>query len=468
MEDEFSAHQTAIRNSCPIKSMNGAVLIRTIRYFLFCFNQDRTVIMRELFSSVTQNAWIGTSSNSFSFHSLQFVLINSICFTKRASNFASLSFELLSQAFPSTMKFTSLALTALLFGSASADFNLRAAANQLLGTTTKTDSADVRVVVHGMKHEATSDDMHIIGKAIKTAYNKVYDTAGYTMDSFKAESAAAVPEFVGLNQPDCRLCPNDDDVMAVKETKLNGQMILGYVQVGWMQPDCRLCPNDDDAVAAFKSTQELKAFHSSFESEFCALLRQSDSANFAHAHGCSFSFLDMPGQPHVSLPIQGKVNKNTEAQVLFRGTLHELSDSDMTLVDQSVVLAYNEAFASVGYGLGSFHSVADIDMPTHLAQPDCRLCPNDDDVMAVVSEAKLLVARVTPITQPDCRLCPNDDDALAAAVSEEKLAFMHGAFEKAVCQKLKNSGSANFANVHDCNFRFVHNEAGSKQEMAQA
>ncbi|GAX09991.1 hypothetical protein FisN_11Lh016 [Fistulifera solaris] len=363
------------------------------------------------------------------------------------------------------MKFTSLALTSFLFGSATADFNLRAAANQLLGVK-KTNNADVRVVVHGMKHEATSDDMVLIGKAIKTAYNKVYDTAGYTMDIFKAESAAAVPDFVGLNQPDCRLCPNDDDTMVLKGTKLNGQMILGYVQVGWTQPDCRLCPNDDDVVAAFKSTQELKAFHVSFEDEFCALLRQSGSANFAHAHACSFSFLDMPGQPHVSLPMQDKLSKNTEAQVIFRGTLHELSESDMNLVDQSVVLAYNEAFSSVGYGLGNFNSVADIDMPNHLAQPDCRLCPNDDDVMAI-SETKLLVARVTPIMQPDCRLCPNDDDALKATVSDEKLAFMHGAFEKALCQKLKNSGSANFANVHDCNFRFVHN-AESKQDIAQA
>ena len=249
--------------------------------------------------------------------------------------------------------------------------------------------------------------------------------------------------------------------MAIQDTKLNGQMILGYVLVGWMQPDCRLCPNDVDAVTVFKNTQELKAFHSSFESELCALLRQSDSVNFAHAHGCSFSFLDMLCQPHASLPIQGKVNKKTETQVVLCGTLHEFPRATWLLL-------IRVACASVGYGLGSFNSVADIDMPTHLARPDCRPCPNDDDGMAVVGEAKLLVARVTPITQPDCRLCPNDDDALAAAVSEEKLAFMHGAFEKAVYQKLKNSGSANFANVHDCNLRFVHNAAGSKQEIAQA
>ena len=186
-----------------------------------------------------------------------------------------------------------------------------------------------------------------------------------------------------------RLCPNDDDAMAIQDTKLNGQMILGYVLVGWMQPDCRLCPNDVDAVTVFKNTQELKAFHSSFESECCALLRQSGSANFAHAHACSFSFLDVAGQSHVSLPIQGKPSKNTEAQVILRGTLHEFSEHDMKLVDQSIIAACDEAFSSVGYSLGAFTTVADIDMPAHLEQPDCRLCPNDDDAM-VVSDAKLL------------------------------------------------------------------------------
>ncbi|GAX17040.1 hypothetical protein FisN_5Hu424 [Fistulifera solaris] len=363
------------------------------------------------------------------------------------------------------MKLSPLALTAFLLGSASADFNFRAAANQLLGTK-NADNADVRVVVHGMKHEATADDIAIIGKAVKSAYNKTYGSAGYTMDSFKAESAAAVPELVGLSQPDCRLCPNDDDAMAVKDTKRNGQMVLGFVQVGWMQPDCRLCPNDDDVVAAFKNTQDLKAIHSTFESEFCSLLRESGSANFAHAHACSFSFLDVAGQSHVSLPIQGKPSKNTEAQVILRGALHDFSEKDMTVVDESIIAAYNEAFSSVGYSLGAFSTVADIDLPAHLEQPDCRLCPNDDDAL-VVSEAKLLVARVTPVTQPDCRLCPNDDDSFTVAVSPEKLAFLHSAFEKSFCQKLKNSGLANFVNVHGCNVRFVHN-ADAKQKVAPA
>ncbi|GAX28668.1 hypothetical protein FisN_33Hu058 [Fistulifera solaris] len=194
------------------------------------------------------------------------------------------------------------------------------------------------------------------------------------MDSFKAVSAAAVPDFVGLNQPDCRLCPNDDDKMALKDT--NGQVILSVM---------------------FR-TQKLTAFHSSFENTLCGFLRESGSTNFAHAHVCSFSFLDMPGQPRVSWPIQNKLTENTDAQVAFRGTLHELSESDMTLVDQSVISAYNEAFLSVGYGLGSLHTVADMDMPSHLAQPDCRLCPNDDDVMAV-GEAKSLIVSL-PLRSP--------------------------------------------------------------------
>ncbi|GAX25332.1 hypothetical protein FisN_5Lu425 [Fistulifera solaris] len=132
------------------------------------------------------------------------------------------------------MKLSPFTLTAFLFGSASADFNFHAAANQLLGTK-NADNGDVRVVVHGMRHEATADNITIIGKAVQSASNKAYCSAGYTMDSFKAESVAAVPELVGLSRPDCRLCPkDDDDVMAVKDTKRNGQMVLGFVQVGWI------------------------------------------------------------------------------------------------------------------------------------------------------------------------------------------------------------------------------------------
>jgi hypothetical protein len=54
---------------------------------------------------------------------------------------------------------------------------------------------------------------------------------------------------------------------------------------------------------------------------------------------------------------------------------------------------------------------------------------------------------------------PPDDDTAITAInfSDSELAFLHGAFEKAFCAKIQRSGSANFANVLDCSFRFVYN-----------
>jgi hypothetical protein len=43
---------------------------------------------------------------------------------------------------------------------------------------------------------------------------------------------------------------------------------------------------------------------------------------------------------------------------------------------------------------------------------------------------------------------------LATCLTE--LAFLHETFEKAFCSKLQRSGSANFANVSDCSFRFIY------------
>jgi hypothetical protein len=67
----------------------------------------------------------------------------------------------------------------------------------------------------------------------------------------------------------------------------------------------------------------------------------------------------------------------------------------------------------------------------------CRLCHNDDAV-ATVAGSSLRASSTT-----------------GAAPSAQKLASLHEAFEKTFCNKLSMSGSANFANVHQCSFRFV-------------
>jgi hypothetical protein len=63
---------------------------------------------------------------------------------------------------------------------------------------------------------------------------------------------------------------------------------------------------------------------------------------------------------------------------------------------------------------------------------------------------------------------PADDNAITSGnLSDSKLAFLHGAFEKAFCSKLQRSGSDNFANVSDCSFRFVYDPVSFADIVAQ-
>ena len=366
------------------------------------------------------------------------------------------------------MKFSSTIAFAAITGVVSADFNLRAAVGKIVTASDEPTNADVRVSIHGMKGDASAADMEIIYNSIKKAYNQAYETTGYSMDSFKAELSAPVPDKVSWDptcrlcppaeelgwDPTCRLCPPEVKAMFAS-SKAQGRMFLGQAKVSW-DPTCRLCPPEADASV-------LGGIHAAFEQMFCSSLRQSGSSNLAYAHDCTFSFLDMPGQAGENLPIQSiSEDKKTETQVTLHGTLHDFSEKDMEIIDEAILSAYNDAFASAGYSLGSLVSTADLDLPSKLSwDPTCRLCP------PAAEKAKLVISTTTPLGwdpyfrpaagslgwDPTCRLCPPAEDA---ELSDAKLAFLQSAFEKTLCTKLQKSGSANFANVHNCSFRFVY------------
>jgi len=357
------------------------------------------------------------------------------------------------------IKLSALTFTALA-SVTSAEFHLRSATNKFLGNgnSGNTDLTDARAVVHGIKHAASAEELSIIGQAIVSAYNHAYEGAGYNMESFKAQSMSPVPETMNW-APDCRFCPPDDDAAVLKSRDMGGLLVLATARVGW-KPDCRFCPPDDDANLSI----DLGELHSTFEEAFCSALRHSGLPNLANARDCSFSFLDMPGQPDHNLPIHSKENiqagNTNEAQILLHGMPYEMTEKEYALIDSSIVDAYNEAFSSARFHMRAFETVADLDMTVGW-MPDCRFCPPDDDATTVTAGAsKLVVARVTPVGwMPDCRFCPPDDDAVVASekpLSNAKLAFLHKSFEKSFCQKLRNSGSNKFAELADCNFRFVY------------
>jgi hypothetical protein len=348
-----------------------------------------------------------------------------------------------------SMKITAFAVAALTgVSSVSASaFSLRSVARNLMGSSSESPSApaDVRVILHGLLHETSLDDMKIISKSIVAAYNHAYKPAGHSLDAFDPHT------FVEFNRgeqdpPICELCP-DDDVAGIDS---QSQLVLARVGAKGEQdpPICELCP-DDDLLG-----MELGGTHQKFQETFCAVIRSSGSANLAKVHDCSFSFLEMTGGNTDSVPIRSAVKQfcnndmKMEAQVMVHGALHDFTKEDLALINKSAKSAYNDAFSSTGFAIGSFETVREMDVPGVSQDPPiCELCPDDDKAFAAGGVTKLLVTRVAP-------LCPSDDNG-STVTDDVKLLFMHEAFEKAFCSKLQNSGTANFANVQDCTFRMV-------------
>lgn len=336
-----------------------------------------------------------------------------------------------------------LSLFFVLASAASAEFNLRSKGTSLTKTASD-DQADARIVVHGLKKEASSEDLSIIRKSVISAYNNAYKEAGYSIQGYVAQLTAADIETVGFNY-DCRFCPPDDDATALKEI---AQIVMAQVAVGY---------GESQAVAG--SPLNLAKMHRNFEAAMCADLRASGSANLANVRDCSFSFLDMPGAPDRNIPIQhqSKASKPvlSEVQVMIHGTKHDVTEEDLTTIDKAITEAYNHAYSTAGYSIKSYKTEAGLTVNT----------------AAVGGDAQLLIGTVGTIGWSyDCRFCPPDDDATAFATqaSQAQLGSIHMAFENAICRNLQESGVANLGNVHDCTFRFVHNAALTEMAVEQA
>jgi hypothetical protein len=338
------------------------------------------------------------------------------------------------------MKFTAFALSTLVSLASASDFNLRAAANRLLAGNKSSDPAEARVMVHGLLHETSAEDLSIISKSVVAAYNSAYSATGYSFTAMEIKASISGPDNIdwwGPNfWPGCRWCPNDD---ALADSNADAQAQLIFVEV--------------NAAIQSAAMQDLHLgdIHKKFEETFCGLLRASGSTNLASASQCSLSFLETPGHT-ASVPVESAYSSNNgeaeEAQVVMHGTLHDLSEKDYAVIDTTIVAAYNEAFTKTGYATSSFKVVADIKMP------------NNDDNALMINAATMVSAQWWgPNFWPGCRWCPNDDAITLSnypILKDSDMAFMHQAFEKTFCSMLQNSGLANFANVNNCSFRFVN------------
>jgi hypothetical protein len=227
-----------------------------------------------------------------------------------------------------------------------------------------------------------------------------------------------------------------------------GAMVLGRVglaQCRYCKPDddkltqCRYCKPDDDKLSSLQD--ELNA-------KFCSKLQSSGSKVLAHSRDCSVAFLDM------------SAGKADQAQVTLKGLLHDFTEEDTAIFNEAVAAAYNDAFLSAGHSIGSVQAVADVDM---VSVSQCRYCKPDDDMLTAPTSSKVILAHVGV---GQCRYCKPDDDSYDVERSQHDL--MEAAFKKTVCVKLQSSGSANFANVHGCDFSFVYSAVGAEAKVLMA
>jgi hypothetical protein len=245
-------------------------------------------------------------------------------------------------------------------------------------------------------------------------------------------------------------------------------MVDMNVGVGSNWP-CMFCPPDDDTVIVGDS-----ASHKVFTETFCERLSFSGSPNLANAHHCSFTFLEQPG--HKAAPVEAirHKDKTSQAFLSITGLPKKLSKKDLAIIDASAIEAYKDAYE--GHSLKSISARGIIDMPKKslaskqcincpsgdekLAWP-CMFCPPDDDSFELTAdEGKIILLDVEVGAQWPCMFCPPDDDSFELASPDLK--YVNTAFSKALCSKLRNSGSTNLAKADDCAMEFFYEPSTSK------
>ena len=365
-------------------------------------------------------------------------------------------------------------------------------------------TSKAQIVIQGVPNDFSKEDLAVINKSAIAAYNAVQKDSSYSLVTVKPLLHFGAGDSVSQ----CMLCPPDDDAFSLGEEKV----LVADVQVRSKQ--CMLCPPDDDVVALEDSSN-----HKLFVESFCNLLATSGSENLAKAHHCSFSFLEKPGHKVAPLSLVNR-GEAALGFLSVTGLLQELSTEDIAIVESSTLETFNQAFANIaGYSeLASLHVKSAVETPkNHHGLTQCMLCPPDDDVMEVKSKQCMLcppdddtmksapaikqcmlcppddeafssragyvgsvlmldIEVAAPKTTsngkvsqcmlcpPDdetvmvpavkqCMLCPPDDDEVGAGMDLKTVAM---AFSRALCSKLRNSGSPNLAYADDCALDFFY------------
>jgi hypothetical protein len=388
-------------------------------------------------------------------------------------------------------KFTSI-LIAGLASVASARLTSTGAVNKL--NRQKNGAAgeayDTRITVIGLQQEMSKNDLKTIGESAVAAYNDVFSEVGFAIDGLETHVSIPLDSMswapLGKAMVKSSAPPPPDDDSTITDDNENEIMYDDDTtppdkgdddNSGWCGRS--ICPNDiDDSILHSNAVHaelifagvdwynnqdgrssavlpNIAQLYMAFEASFCSTLRSSGLTNLVNVKECSFSFVEKPGSSTNTSPVDSPYASSAnnqgakmEAHITMMGLLHDFSNADRDLINQSILSAHSKVFSSTGYSLKSFNVVSDVDVPP-LAGDDYKDSRDAGCIFLCTSNGDAAVTLISAIA-----VAANDSEVANDHASFGQL-YMHEAFEKSFCTKLQISGSANFANVHDCSFRFV-------------
>jgi hypothetical protein len=260
----------------------------------------------------------------------------------------------------------------------------------------------------------------------------VYESSGASITSSDVVSNFRRPKNPWI----CRLCPDDDSVMAEfaegEAQIVTARFSFEDVETNfWRRPKnpwiCRLCPDDDSVTVAGIDT------HKMFEDKFCDNIRASGSLNLAGVSGCSISYLEKVVDSMELVDDACDSNETLDAQVVVNGIVKDLTEEELKMIATSTKSAYNKAFMSTkSMGLGYLDTTA----------------------AEIVNGNGMVNMKIAP-------LCPHNKRKNDEPASDNNAKDMQKAFEDAVCTNLQGSGMASFAKASGCSFRFVNSPSKS-------
>jgi hypothetical protein len=248
--------------------------------------------------------------------------------------------------------------------------------------------------------------------------------------------------------------------------------------------------NFQSSTAFFESKNpQSAAIMNKFTAIFIAILASEASARLRAPANRSWNHPKKDGEAY-------------DARIIISGLLQQnMAETDLKTIGESAVTAYNDVFSIVGFAIGGLKTQASVPLDSMSWDPpvvSAFAANQDTDASVITYDGDAARTDVDNDNADynsggcDGPICIDDSiirNSNAAVHSElifvgvdwynnprndhhsavlPNVAQLHKAFERSFCTKLHKSGSANFANVRDCSFRFVVRRRVSSHVVAIA